>query len=76
MSRPPQALPQYSYIPALSLLLPNESDPVIWRGPVIANVVTQFWTDVMWGELDYLFVDMPPGTGGGPPTVRYSLLIS
>lgn len=60
-------------IMSVNLLLPNESDPVIWRGPVIANVVTQFWTDVMWGELDYLFVDMPPGTGGVPLTVFQSL---
>ncbi len=58
---------------SVNLLLPNESDPVIWRGPVIANVVTQFWTDVMWGELDYLFVDMPPGTGDVPLTVFQSL---
>lgn len=50
-------------IMSVNLLLENESDPVIWRGPVIAGVVTQFWTDVMWGDLDYLFVDMPPGTG-------------
>ena len=56
-----------------NLLLPNETDPVIWRGPVIAGVVTQFWTDVMWGELDYLFVDMPPGTGDVPLTVFQSL---
>ena len=47
--------------------------PLIWRGPVIAGVVTQFWTDVMWGELDYLFVDMPPGTGDVPLTVFQSL---
>ena len=60
-------------IMSVNLLLPNESDPVIWRGPVIANVVTQFWTDVMWGELDYLFVDMPPGTGDVPLTVFQSL---
>ena len=50
-------------IMSVNLLLEHESDPVIWRGPIIANVVTQFWTDVIWGELDYLFVDMPPGTG-------------
>ena len=62
-------------IMSVNLLLPNESDPVIWRGPVIANVVTQFWTDVMWGELDYLFVDMPPGTGDVPLTVFQSLPI-
>ncbi len=58
---------------SVNLLLENESDPVIWRGPVIAGVVTQFWTDVMWGELDYLFVDMPPGTGDVPLTVFQSL---
>ena len=60
-------------IMSINLLLENESDPVIWRGPVIAHVVTQFWTDVMWGELDYLFVDMPPGTGDVPLTVFQSL---
>ncbi len=60
-------------IMSVNLLLENESDPVIWRGPIIANVVTQFWTDVIWGELDYLFVDMPPGTGDVPLTVFQSL---
>ena len=60
-------------IMSVNLLLENESDPVIWRGPVIAGVVTQFWSDVMWGELDYLFVDMPPGTGDVPLTVFQSL---
>lgn len=60
-------------IMSVNLLLEKESDPVIWRGPVIAGVVTQFWTDVMWGELDYLFVDMPPGTGDVPLTVFQSL---
>ena len=58
---------------SLNLLMEKETDPVIWRGPVIANVVTQFWTDVMWGELDYLFVDMPPGTGDVPLTVFQSI---
>ena len=58
---------------SVNLMLENDTDPVIWRGPVIANVVTQFWTDVMWGELDYLFVDMPPGTGDVPLTVFQSL---
>ena len=53
-------------IMSVNLLLEDEEAPVIWRGPVIAGVVKQFWTDVMWGDLDYLFVDMPPGTGGIP----------
>ena len=60
-------------IMSVNLLLDNEEDPVIWRGPVIAGVVKQFWTDVMWGDLDYLFVDMPPGTGDVPLTVFQSL---
>ena len=60
---------------SLNLLTENETDPVIWRGPVIAGVVKQFWTDVCWGELDYLFVDMPPGTGDVPLTVFQSLPI-
>lgn len=60
-------------IMSINLLLDNEDDPVIWRGPVIAGVVTQFWTDVVWGELDYLLVDMPPGTGDVPLTVFQSL---
>ena len=63
-------------IMSVNLLLPDESDPVIWRGPVIAGVVTQFWTDVMWGDLDYLFVDMPPGTGDVPLTVFQSLPVN
>ncbi|MDO4546113.1 MAG: Mrp/NBP35 family ATP-binding protein [Bacillota bacterium] len=54
-------------------LLENDTDPVIWRGPVIAGTVKQFWTDVLWGEVDYLFVDMPPGTGDVPLTVFQSL---
>ena len=60
-------------IMSANLLLDKDTDPVIWRGPVIAGVVTQFWTDVMWGDLDYLFVDMPPGTGDVPLTVFQSL---
>jgi Mrp family chromosome partitioning ATPase len=60
-------------IMSLNLLTQNETDPVIWRGPVIAGTVTQFWTDVIWGDLDYLFVDMPPGTGDVPLTVFQSL---
>ena len=60
-------------IMSVNLLLERESDPVIWRGPIIAGVVTQFWTDVMWGDLEFLFVDMPPGTGDVPLTVFQSL---
>ena len=60
-------------IMSLNLLTANETDPVIWRGPVIAGVVTQFWTDVEWGKVDYMFVDMPPGTGDVPLTVFQSL---
>ena len=56
-----------------NLLLEHVGDPVIWRGPIIANVVKQFWTDVLWGDVDILFVDMPPGTGDVPLTVFQSL---
>ena len=58
---------------SVNLLLPQEDEPVIWRGPILANMVKQFWTDVIWGDLDYLFVDMPPGTGDVPLTVFQSL---
>ena len=58
---------------SLNLLIERETDPVVWRGPVIAGAVEQFWTDVIWGDLDYLFVDMPPGTGDVPLTVFQSL---
>ena len=58
---------------SLNLLLPNETDPVVWRGPVIAGTVKQFWTDVQWGDVDFMFVDMPPGTGDVPLTVFQSL---
>lgn len=60
-------------IMSINLLLDREEDPVIWRGPIVANVVKQFWSDVMWGDLDFLFVDMPPGTGDVPLTVFQSL---
>lgn len=60
-------------IMSLNLLLPHEDDPVIWRGPIIANTVNQFWTQVLWGELDYLLVDLPPGTGDAPLTVMQQI---
>ncbi|WP_299448430.1 Mrp/NBP35 family ATP-binding protein [uncultured Phascolarctobacterium sp.] len=56
-----------------NMFLPNESDPVVWRGPLLAGMVKQFWTDVIWNDIDYMFVDMPPGTGDVPLTVFQSL---
>ena len=58
---------------SINLLLENPADPVVWRGPVIAGAVKQFWTDVIWEDVDYMFVDMPPGTGDVPLTVFQSL---
>ena len=58
---------------SINLLLESESAPVVWRGPVISGVINQFWSDVRWGELDYLFVDMPPGTGDVALTVFQGL---
>lgn len=58
---------------SINLILENETEPVVWRGPVIAGVVTQFWTDVLWTDVDYMFVDMPPGTGDVPLTVFQSI---
>ena len=58
---------------SLNLLMENETDPVVWRGSLIAGTVKQFWTDVQWGDVDYMFVDMPPGTGDVPLTVFQSL---
>ena len=60
---------------SINLILENETEPVVWRGPVIAGAVTQFWTDVLWRDVDYMFVDMPPGTGDVPLTVFQSLPI-
>lgn len=60
-------------IMSLNLLLEHDTDPVVWRGPVLAGTVKQFWTDVIWGDVDYMFVDMPPGTGDVPLTVFQSL---
>ena len=58
---------------SINLVLPNEDDPVIYRGPIIAETVKQFWSDVIWDDVDFLFVDMPPGTGDVPLTVFQSL---
>jgi len=60
-------------IMSVNLLLDNDTDPVVWRGPVIANTVKQFWTDVIWEDIDYMFIDMPPGTGDVPLTVFQSI---
>ncbi len=58
---------------SVNLLLENDTDPVVWRGPVIAGAVKQFWTDVIWNDVDFMFVDMPPGTGDVPLTVFQSI---
>lgn len=58
---------------SINLLLENTTDPVIWRGPIIAGTVKQFWTDVIWEDIDFMFVDMPPGTGDVPLTVFQSI---
>jgi Mrp family chromosome partitioning ATPase len=58
---------------SLNLLLDNDTDPVVWRGPLIAGTVKQFWSEVVWGDIDFMFVDMPPGTGDVPLTVFQSL---
>lgn len=58
---------------SMNFLLENENDPVIWRGPVLAGAVKQFWTDVIWKDVDFMFVDMPPGTGDVPLTIFQSL---
>ena len=61
---------------SINLLMANETDPVIWRGPVIAGAVSQFWKDVIWGDIDVMFVDMPPGTGDVPLTVFQSIPVN
>lgn len=71
----PEVTPTEISLMSINLLVENETDPVVWRGPVIAGVVEQFWTDVCWGDLDVLFIDMPPGTGDVPLTVFQSLPI-
>lgn len=60
-------------IMSINLLLENDTDPVVWRGPIIGNTVKQFWTDVIWSNVDYMFIDMPPGTGDVPLTVFQSI---
>lgn len=60
-------------IMSINLLLENDTDPVVWRGPLVANAVKQFWTDVIWTNIDYMFIDMPPGTGDVPLTVFQSI---
>jgi Mrp family chromosome partitioning ATPase len=61
---------------SINLLLPSEDDAVIWRGPLIAKVITQFWEEVLWGKLDYLVVDLPPGTADAPLTVMQTLPVT
>jgi hydrogenase maturation protease len=61
---------------SINLLLPNEDDAVIWRGPLIGRAITQFWEEVLWGKLDYLVVDLPPGTADAPLTVLQQIPIS
>jgi Mrp family chromosome partitioning ATPase len=72
----PYETPEGIRIISINLLLEDEEAPVVWRGPVIAGVVKQFWNETVWGELDYLFVDMPPGTGDVPLTVFQSLPVN
>ena len=60
-------------IMSVNLLLENDTDPVVWRGPILAGAVKQFWTDVVWSDVDYMFIDMPPGTGDVPLTVFQSI---
>ncbi|MGB4034154.1 MAG: P-loop NTPase [Christensenellales bacterium] len=60
---------------SINLLLAKDSDPVVWRGPILSSMVKQFWTDVYWHDVDYMFIDMPPGTGDVPLTVFQSLPI-
>lgn len=69
----PVQTPMEIKIMSINLLIENETDPVVWRGPVIGGVVQQFWTDVIWEDLDVLFIDMPPGTGDVPLTVFQSI---
>ena len=71
----PEETPMNIKLMSINLLVENETEPVVWRGPVIGGVVEQFWTEVYWGDLDVLFIDMPPGTGDVPLTVFQSIPI-
>lgn len=62
-------------IMSINLLLEDDTDPVVWRGPILGNTVKQFWTDVIWQDIDYMFIDMPPGTGDVPLTVFQSIAV-
>ncbi|MBU5426826.1 Mrp/NBP35 family ATP-binding protein [Tissierella pigra] len=62
-------------IMSINLILENDTDPVLWRGPIIAGTVKQFWTDVIWSDIDFMFIDMPPGTGDVPLTVFQSIAV-
>ena len=72
----PVTTPSGMQLMSMNLLLPNETDPVLWRGSLIAGATLQFWTDVLWEDLDLLFIDMPPGTGDVPLTVFQSIPLS
>ncbi len=72
----PFVTPEGIKIISINLMMENEEAPVVWRGPVIAGAVKQFWNETVWGDLDYLFVDMPPGTGDVPLTVFQSLPVN
>lgn len=72
----PYETPEGIKIISINLLMDDEEAPVVWRGPVIAGAVKQFWNETVWGEIDYLFVDMPPGTGDVPLTVFQSLPVN
>jgi Mrp family chromosome partitioning ATPase len=63
-------------IMSINLLLANDTDPVVWRGPILSNTIKQFWTDIIWGDLDFLFIDLPPGTGDIPLTIFQSIAIN
>ena len=69
----PAVSPKGVEMMSINMMLPDETDPVVWRGPILAGTVKQFWTDVMWGDVDLMFVDCPPGTGDVPLTVFQSI---